>query len=112
MILFLLSLLAGMLTVLAPCTIALLPVIVGGLIDGKHSYKRALIVTGTLGMSVIAFTLLLKVSTSLIAVPQVFWQWVSGGIILALGLTMLFVYISTNAQLLSWAPQFSTMADN
>ena len=90
MILFLLSLLAGGLTVLAPCTIALLPVIVGGSINGEHSLKRALVVTGSLGVSVIVFTLLLKVSTSLIAIPQSFWQLLSGGIILTLGLTMLF----------------------
>ena len=90
MILFLLSLLAGVLTVLAPCTIALLPVIVGGSLNGGHSLKRALVVTGSLGVSVIVFTLLLKVSTALIAIPQVFWQWVSGGVVLALGLTLLF----------------------
>lgn len=77
MILFLLSLLAGFLTVLAPCTISLLPVIVGGSLNGGHSLKRALVVTGSLGVSVIVFTLLLKVSTSLIAIPQGFWQLLS-----------------------------------
>lgn len=90
MILFSLSLLAGVLTVLAPCTIALLPVIVGGSLNGGPSIKRAFVVTASLGVSVIVFTLLLKVSSSLIAIPQEFWQFVSGGIILALGLAMLF----------------------
>ena len=91
MILLLLSLLAGVLTVLAPCTISLLPVIVGGSLQGgQNSFKRALAVTLSLGVSVILFTLLLKVSTSLITIPQEFWQYVSGGIIFALGLTMLF----------------------
>ncbi len=90
MILFLLSLLAGVLTVLAPCTISLLPVIVGGSVSGGNSFRRALAVTLSLGVSVILFTLLLKVSTSLISIPPEFWQIVSGGIIFALGLTMLF----------------------
>lgn len=90
MILFLLSLLAGIFTVLAPCTISLLPVIVGGSLNGGQNFKRALVVTASLGLSVIVFTLLLKVSSSLISIPQEFWQLVSGGIILGLGLTMLF----------------------
>ena len=90
MIFFLLSFLAGILTVLAPCTISLLPVIVGGSLNGGHNFKRALVVTGSLGVSVIAFTFLLKVSTSLISIPQEFWQILSGGIIFALGLVMLF----------------------
>lgn len=90
MILFVTSLLAGCLTVLAPCTISLLPVIVGGSLQGQQHLKRALVVTASLGLSVIIFTLLLKFSSSLIAVPQQFWQWVSGGIIAVLGITMLF----------------------
>ena len=90
MILFMLSLIAGILTVLAPCTISLLPVIVGGAVGEKQSRTRAYVVTASLGASVILFTLLLKFSTSLITIPQEFWQILSGGIILALGLTMLF----------------------
>jgi cytochrome c biogenesis protein CcdA/thiol-disulfide isomerase/thioredoxin len=90
MILFLLSLLAGVLTVLAPCTISLLPVIVGGSLAGGSSIRRTLVVTGSLGVSVIVFTLLLKVSTAFINVPQSFWQIFSGVIIVGLGLTMIF----------------------
>jgi len=63
MILFILSLLAGILTVLAPCTISLLPVIVGGSVGENQSIKRAIIVTTSLGLSVVIFTLILKVST-------------------------------------------------
>lgn len=90
MILFLLSLLAGILTVLAPCTISLLPVIVGGSLEGTRSPRRALVVTLSLGVSVILFTLLLKVSTAFIMVPQSFWELFSGVIIMAIGFTMLF----------------------
>jgi cytochrome c biogenesis protein CcdA/thiol-disulfide isomerase/thioredoxin len=90
MILLAVSLLAGVLTVLAPCTISLLPVIVGGTLSGGSSIKRIVVVTASLGVSVVAFTLLLKATTALIAVPQGFWQGVSGIIIIALGIAMIF----------------------
>jgi len=90
MILFLISLLAGVLTVLAPCTISLLPVIVGGSVAEGQNIRRAVVVTVSLGVSVILFTLLLKVSTLFINVPQSFWEIVSGVIIFLLGVTMLF----------------------
>jgi cytochrome c biogenesis protein CcdA len=70
MLLLAISLLAGLLTVLAPCTISLLPVIVGGTLSGGSSTRRVVVVTLSLGVSVIAFTLLLKASTALINVPQ------------------------------------------
>ncbi len=90
MILFLLSFLAGILTVLAPCTISLLPVIVGGSVAEGQNIRRALVVTISLGVSVVAFTLLLKVSTALVHVPQSFWEILSGVIIFLLGITMIF----------------------
>jgi len=90
MILLLLSFIAGILTVLAPCTLALLPVIVGGTLSGERSMRRAFTVTAALGVSVILFTLILKVSTAFINVPQSFWEILSGVIIFGLGLTMIF----------------------
>jgi cytochrome c biogenesis protein CcdA/thiol-disulfide isomerase/thioredoxin len=90
MILLLISFVAGVLTVLAPCTISLLPVIVGGSISEGHSSKRALVVTASLGASVILFTLILKVSTLFINIPQSFWQIFSGIIILVIGFAMIF----------------------
>lgn len=91
MTLFFLSFLGGILTVLAPCILPLLPVIVGGsLTDGVVDTKKALIVTSSLGISVIIFTLILKVSTFFINIPPNVWQWISGGIIIILGLTTLF----------------------
>ena len=90
MILFLLSLLAGVLTVLAPCTISLLPVIVGGSLSGERSLRKALIITASLGISVILFTLILKASTALIDIPQSFWQILSGVIIITLGIATIF----------------------
>jgi cytochrome c biogenesis protein CcdA/thiol-disulfide isomerase/thioredoxin len=90
MLLFFISLFAGFLTVLAPCTISLLPVIVGGSLAGGSSFRRALVVTASLGVSVVLFTLLLKASTAFINVPQSFWEIFSGVIITFLGFTILF----------------------
>lgn len=94
MTLLIVSFLAGVLTIAAPCTFTLLPVIVGGSIvrsgnDKKNSWKRPLIISLSLGLSVIIFTLILKASTSLLGVPTMVWQFIAGGIIIALGLTFL-----------------------
>lgn len=88
-----LSFLAGALTALAPCTISLLPVIVGGSLSGGTSKKRALVVTASLGVSVILFTFLLKVSTVFINVPPSFWSVLSGVIVTLLGIAMIFPQI-------------------
>ena len=90
MALFLIALLAGLLTVLSPCVLPLLPIIVGGSISGDRSLKRALTVTISLGISVFIFTFLLKVLTIFIAVPPWFWTDFSGGLIIIVGLFMLF----------------------
>jgi cytochrome c biogenesis protein CcdA/thiol-disulfide isomerase/thioredoxin len=90
MTLFLIALLAGALTVLSPCVLPLLPIIVGGSLAGGTSIKRALTVTLSLGVSVFVFTFLLKVSTALITVPAWFWTTFSGVLIILVGLVMVF----------------------
>ncbi|PIR83982.1 cytochrome C biogenesis protein [Candidatus Kaiserbacteria bacterium CG10_big_fil_rev_8_21_14_0_10_51_14] len=90
MTLLLISFIAGVLTVLAPCVLPLLPVIVGGSMEGgSASRRRAFVIVASLGVSLILFTLLLKASTVLIGVPEAFWKWVSGLIIIVFGLTLL-----------------------
>lgn len=94
MTLLIVSFLAGVLTIAAPCTFTLLPVIVGGSLvrsekDGRNSWKRPLIISLSLGLSVIIFTLILKFSTSLLGVPAMVWQLLSGCIIIGLGMTFL-----------------------
>ncbi len=82
------ALLAGALTTLAPCALSLLPVVVGGSVTGaadRAAVRRALLVTGSLGASVFVFTLALKATTSLIDVPPSVWRWVSGGLLIGLG---------------------------
>lgn len=77
---------AGILTALAPCILPLLPIVIGGSVDGSRSLKKPLTIVGSLAVSVIVFTLLLKASTSLLGVPGEVWQWISGGLVAILGL--------------------------
>lgn len=86
---FIVSFLAGILTVLAPCILPLLPVVIGSSASGR-SNTTPYIVVASLGVSVILFTFLLKVSTAFITVPQEFWTYLSGGILFLFGLTLLF----------------------
>jgi cytochrome c biogenesis protein CcdA len=97
MLLLIIAIIAGVLTVLAPCILPLLPVIVGGsLADGKVNVKKAITVVVALGVSVIAFTLLLKVSTLFINVPPIVWSAISGVIIIFIGLTFVFPHLWEN----------------
>jgi cytochrome c biogenesis protein CcdA len=97
------ALIAGVLTTLAPCVLPLLPVIVGGSL-GKPSIearRRAYLITASLGVSVILFTLLLRATTALIDIPPTTWQWLSGVILIALGVLSVFpkVWDKTSARL-------------
>ncbi|MGL4339561.1 MAG: cytochrome c biogenesis CcdA family protein [Rhodoglobus sp.] len=94
--LLLLSFVAGVLTVAAPCVLPLLPVIVGGslarsetdpVIAGRQWY-RPMVIAASLAASVVLFTLLLKATTVLLGVPQIFWQLISGVILVLFGLTL------------------------
>ncbi len=106
------ALVAGVLTTLAPCVLPLLPVIVGGSVASDlpapratgvpggtttrirstwvTRHRGALVITASLGVSVVAFTLLLKASTALLGIPDEVWQWVSGLLLIGLGLVALF----------------------
>ena len=84
MTLFLVSFVAGLLTVLAPCTLPVLPIIIGGSLGSAHQKLKPLIITGSLAVSIILFTLLLKVSTVFINIPQKTWSLVSGIIIIVI----------------------------
>lgn len=97
MILLLISFIAGVLTVLAPCILPLLPVIVGGSFTGEINKRKTLTIIGSLGISVIVFTFLLKVSTLFITIPESVWTYVSGGIIIILGIVTLFPSLYDNS---------------
>jgi cytochrome c biogenesis protein CcdA len=84
------SFIAGILTVLAPCILPLLPVIIGGAIaDGENKHKSSTIIISLI-ISIILFTLLLKWSTAFISVPPIVWKSISGGVLILFGLTMVF----------------------
>lgn len=96
MALLILSFAAGILTVAAPCVLPLLPVIVGGSIigDGTQAaaarrWQRPLVIAGSLAVSVVAFTLLLKATSALLGVPAMVWQVLAGSIVVLLGLQFL-----------------------
>ena len=84
-----LSFFAGILTVLSPCVFTLIPVILGGTIQTGNR-KRHLVIIGSFILSLFIFTLILKVSTSLINIPLWFWSFVSGVILIFLGIINIF----------------------
>jgi cytochrome c biogenesis protein CcdA len=95
MALLILSFIAGVLTVAAPCVLPLLPVIVGGSLvggqpgrseDQERRWLRPVVIAASLAVSVIIFTLLIKATTTLLGVPQMAWQLISGIIVLVLGI--------------------------
>ncbi len=88
------SFIAGILTILAPCVLPVLPVILAGSIGEKGKWYPY-IVTFSLALSIVLFTILLKASTLLIDVPSEFWKYLSGIILLALGLVYIFPHTWT-----------------
>lgn len=89
MTLLFISFVAGLLTVLAPCVLPLLPVIIGSSV-GARSKATPYIVIGSLALSILIFTYLLKASTAFIDIPPYVWSYLSGGILFGFGLTLLF----------------------
>jgi cytochrome c biogenesis protein CcdA/thiol-disulfide isomerase/thioredoxin len=97
MLLLLGAFFAGIITVLAPCVLPLLPVIIGGSISGNvEDKRRPFIIAASLAVSLIVFTVLLKATTLLIAIPPSFFVYFSGGILVALGIVFLFPKIYEN----------------
>jgi peptide methionine sulfoxide reductase msrA/msrB len=91
MIFFIISILAGIFTVLAPCILPLLPIVIGASEEGSRGVsKRALTVIASLSVSIIAFTLLLKATTVFISIPQSFWTSFSGLVIVLVGIAIVF----------------------
>ncbi len=70
------SFVAGILTILAPCVLPVLPVVLAGSVTEKKWWYPYL-VTLSLALSVVLFTVLLKASTLLIDIPPSFWKILS-----------------------------------
>jgi cytochrome c-type biogenesis protein len=87
------SFIAGVLTVLAPCILPLLPVIIGRSLTQTNDTEKGsqirrntpLIVCLSLALSIFIFTFLLKVSTVFIDIPQDFWKYLSAAILVFFG---------------------------
>lgn len=90
MTLLIIAFLSGVLTVLAPCVLPLLPIVLWASAEDGNNKKIPLVIIGSLSVSIILFSLLLKVSTVLIWVPASFWKSFSGGMIIALGIITIF----------------------
>ncbi len=82
---------AGALTALAPCVLPLLPVIIGGSVSGNvQDKKRPFIIAASLAISLLLFTVLLKATTLFIDVPPSVFVYISGAILVILGIVFLF----------------------
>lgn len=88
MSLAIISFLAGILTVLAPCTLPTLPLILRG--SESRRWYRPVAIIGSLVVSVGAVTLLIKSSTSLLEVSDLTLRIVSGIILLLFGVFSVF----------------------
>ena len=97
------SFIAGVLTVAAPCILPLLPIVIGGSVSAdkeaslRPRWQRPVVVTLSLVVSVIVFTLLLKASTALLGVPAQTWRVLSGVIVIGLALSYMFPRLYSKA---------------
>jgi cytochrome c-type biogenesis protein len=89
MVLLLVSFISGFLTVLAPCILPVIPVVLGSS-AARRSAWTPYIVVFSLCVSILVFTLLLKVSTTCVSVHPAVWTFTSGGILAFFGFTLLF----------------------
>lgn len=87
------SFFAGVLTVLAPCILPLIPVVIGGSASTQTgdtpNIKRPLVIITSLIISIAVFTLLLRSTTALLGIPTAVWSTISGVIIVLFGINML-----------------------
>lgn len=87
--LLLVSFIAGVLTILAPCVVSVIPILLARSADGRAQRSPLMVVVG-LASSIVIFTVLLKATTLLLAIPPQVWQYISGGIIVFFGVVTLF----------------------
>jgi cytochrome c-type biogenesis protein len=88
------SFIAGILTVLTPCTLPLLPLILGGSVQNTNK-RRPILIIISLALSVLIFTLIFKSVINAFTTDLQIIRVISGLIILALGLFYLFPNIWT-----------------
>ena len=84
------SYLAGILTILAPCVLPLLPIILWASVNDKQDRYKPYIIIWSLAVSVFMFTLLLKASTVFIGIDAMVWKVFSWVILVGFGIITLF----------------------
>ncbi|HUB94151.1 MAG TPA: cytochrome c biogenesis protein DipZ [Verrucomicrobiae bacterium] len=86
MLLLVISFIAGILTILAPCVLPVLPIIIGGSVGASAKDRtRPYIIGAALAGSIVCFTLLLKASTVLVNLSPSILTDASGSLIILLG---------------------------
>ena len=89
MVNYLISFVAGLLTVISPCMLAVMPAILSsGAIS--TSIMRPVRIIASLSVSVFVFTLLVKTTSIFLNIPNYMWGIFSGIILLSFGLIMFF----------------------
>ncbi len=89
MVLLFVSFVSGFLTVLAPCILPVIPVVLGSTAT-RRSRTTPYVVVISLCVSILIFTLLLKYSAACASVHPATWTYISGAILVFFGLTQLF----------------------
>lgn len=89
MSLIVVAFLAGMLTILAPCVVSLIPILLARTTTGERGHSPVAIIAG-LGGSIILFSILLKSTTLLLGIPSSVWAIISGVIVILFGLVTIF----------------------
>ncbi len=79
------SFIAGVFTILAPCVVSIIPILLARSADGVRQRSPWWVILG-LSASILLFTVLLKATTLLIGVPPSVWQTISGLIIIFFGI--------------------------
>lgn len=88
--LILVSFIAGVLTILAPCIFPLLPILIGTSADGKTDRNRAFTVIASLLISITVLTLLIHGTSNFFNIDEGVLRGVSAGILVLVGLVMVF----------------------
>ncbi len=87
--LILVAFLAGVLTILAPCVVSIIPILLARSGSSEQSRSAFIVILG-LSLSIIVFTVLLKASTLLLGIPSDVWAIISGVIIILFGVFTIF----------------------
>ena len=100
--LLIVSFLSGVLTILAPCVLPLLPVILGASVEDSRDKYKPYIIIAALSISIIFFSLILKASTVLIWVDPIVWKSFSWGILIGFWIITLFPNLWNNFSTKVW----------